>query len=157
MTLPHSATIGVGVLAIRADGRILLGWRITDPRNPCWSLPGGHLEPGESFEQAAVRELREETGLEAESAVPFALVVDERAGGARVTAGVLVHLREGTAEAREPHAFSRWEWLADGKRPYFDATSHLLDAWYGRPGRPSARYVLTADTVRHSQDTRGTL
>ena len=31
-----------------------------------WSLPKGKLEPGETFEQAAVREIQEETGCEAE-------------------------------------------------------------------------------------------
>ena len=33
-----------------------------------WSLPGGHIEPGEMAQAAAVREVREETGVEAELA-----------------------------------------------------------------------------------------
>jgi ADP-ribose pyrophosphatase YjhB (NUDIX family) len=33
-----------------------------------WSLPGGHIEPGETASAAAVREVREETGVEAELA-----------------------------------------------------------------------------------------
>ena len=37
-----------------------------------WGLPKGHLEPGESSEEAAVREVQEETGLEA--------VIEERLG-----------------------------------------------------------------------------
>lgn len=31
-----------------------------------WSLPGGHIEPGETARSAALREVREETGIEAE-------------------------------------------------------------------------------------------
>jgi 8-oxo-dGTP diphosphatase len=42
------------------DGRVLLVHRA---RYDDWSLPKGKLEPGESWEAAAVREVREETGL----------------------------------------------------------------------------------------------
>lgn len=49
------------------EGRILLTHLRTDlfDRNE-WTLPGGGLEPYESPEQAALREMREETGLEVE-------------------------------------------------------------------------------------------
>ena len=43
------------------DGRVLLVHR---PRYDDWTLPKGKLDPGETFEQAALREVREETGLE---------------------------------------------------------------------------------------------
>jgi 8-oxo-dGTP diphosphatase len=50
------------------DGRVLLVMRGKQPRGGLWSLPGGKLEPGESDAEAAVREVREETGLAAELA-----------------------------------------------------------------------------------------
>jgi 8-oxo-dGTP pyrophosphatase MutT (NUDIX family) len=56
---------GAGCLVINQDGQILLGRR-TD--NGMWSTPGGHVDPGESFEEAALRELREEAGLVAREA-----------------------------------------------------------------------------------------
>ncbi|MFY9230710.1 MAG: NUDIX hydrolase [Candidatus Nanopelagicales bacterium] len=39
-----------------------------------WCLPKGHIEPGESAEQAAVREVREETGIEAEVVAPLGTI-----------------------------------------------------------------------------------
>jgi ADP-ribose pyrophosphatase YjhB (NUDIX family) len=44
-------------------GKVLIAKRI---RPPLWSLPGGRIEPGETPEAAAARELLEETGVEAE-------------------------------------------------------------------------------------------
>lgn len=49
------------------EGRILLVQRGREPALGLWSIPGGHVEPGESAEQAAVRETFEETGLRVRS------------------------------------------------------------------------------------------
>lgn len=55
----------VGVVCLRG-GEVLLIRRGTPPRLNQWSLPGGRLEWGETLEVAALRELKEETGVEAE-------------------------------------------------------------------------------------------
>lgn len=58
-------TPAVGVVCLKDDA-VLLIRRGTPPRQDEWSLPGGRLEPGERLADAALRELREETGVEAE-------------------------------------------------------------------------------------------
>lgn len=55
----------VGVVCLRGD-EVLLIRRGTPPRQGEWSLPGGRIEAGERTVDAALRELREETGVEAE-------------------------------------------------------------------------------------------
>lgn len=53
-----------GVVCVK-DGQVLLVRRGTPPMTGEWSLPGGRIEPGETAKDAALRELREETGVEA--------------------------------------------------------------------------------------------
>ena len=55
----------VGVVCLRGE-KVLLIRRGTPPRQGEWSLPGGRIEPGERAQAAALRELREETAVEAE-------------------------------------------------------------------------------------------
>jgi ADP-ribose pyrophosphatase YjhB (NUDIX family) len=56
---------GVGIAVIR-DGALLMVKRGRGPNAGLWAIPGGKVEYGESMPKAAVRELREETGIEVE-------------------------------------------------------------------------------------------
>lgn len=60
---PSRPVVGVGAVVWR-DGRVLLIRRGKPPLAGQWSLPGGAQELGETVEEAARREVREETGLE---------------------------------------------------------------------------------------------
>ncbi|NUU22702.1 MAG: NUDIX domain-containing protein [Streptomycetaceae bacterium] len=60
---PNSLVVAASVAIADRDGRILL-LRRADSGN--WSLPGGGIEFGESLVACAVREVREETGLDVE-------------------------------------------------------------------------------------------
>ena len=55
--------VGVGVLAERR-GKLLLVKRNHEPRFGEWSFPSGYVDAGEVVEEAAVRETKEETGLD---------------------------------------------------------------------------------------------
>jgi 8-oxo-dGTP pyrophosphatase MutT (NUDIX family) len=68
---PTRPAMSSGAVVMNADGRILLLRRADED---IWGLPKGTVEPGETLEEAALREVREETGLEVRLVRPLSEV-----------------------------------------------------------------------------------
>lgn len=88
-TAPHLPIAAAGIVCLSGDD-VLLVRRGAPPLEGSWSLPGGRIEWGERAGDAALRELREETGCEAELAglvdvvdAVFADPLSESGAGAR--------------------------------------------------------------------------
>ncbi|MEE1830499.1 bifunctional class I SAM-dependent methyltransferase/NUDIX hydrolase [Streptomyces sp. SP17KL33] len=128
---PHAA-VGVGVIVHGSDG-ILLGRH----RRRTWELAGGSVEAGESFAEAAVRELREEAGLVAAPGEVRVLgtLLDRVGDVVRVTVPVLVTQWSGVPQQCE-ETIGDWRfWPLNGlPGPLFIPSAQCLTAW--NPGLP---------------------
>ncbi|WP_328319421.1 (deoxy)nucleoside triphosphate pyrophosphohydrolase [Streptomyces sp. NBC_00388] len=125
--------------ALYDRGRLLAARRSAPPELAGrWELPGGKLEPGESAEQALVRELREELGVEAE---PLERIPGEWPLGR----GLVLHvwtarLTSGEARPLEDHDELRWlgpdeidtvDWLAQDRPAVAEAARRLRAGTHG--------------------------
>jgi 8-oxo-dGTP pyrophosphatase MutT (NUDIX family) len=102
-----------GLLPFREDGRMLLLQRPTGT----WEPPAGRLQPGESFEEGAVRELHEETGMLVSPERIIATWVGEAPSGRRLASVTYAGKTDG-GEVRlsDEHLDHRWvtleEWMS---------------------------------------------
>ncbi len=112
--LPHHP---IAVAVVRRRDRVLIGRRPTDGLlGGMWEFPGGKIEPGETPEAAAARELREEMCVEAEIGRLIA-VVPHAYSHFRIT----LHAFEAVWTSGEPcgRAVTEWRWVnTDELRDY---------------------------------------
>jgi 8-oxo-dGTP diphosphatase len=122
----NRAPLLVSAAIIHRHGRVLLGQRRkTDRHSLKWEFPGGKVEPGETPQQALVRELREELMIEAEVGSELARYEHDYPNGSRV------HLLFFTVQeyAGEPKGkvFEQICWAELESLPTFDFVEGDLD------------------------------
>lgn len=109
--MEHRPKVGIGVAVIK-DGKVLLGKRKNAHGEGDWCYPGGHLEYGESFEDCAVREVREEAGIEIQN-VRFGIVTNDIFSDENkhyITICLVADYASGEVHVREPDKCAQWQW-----------------------------------------------
>jgi len=119
--------VGIGVIIQNEHGQVLIGRR-KGSHSPYYSIPGGHLENGETFEVAARKEIMEETGLTLHNLHIVALTNNLRtyreSGKHYVSVTFLCTEFEGVPKVMEPEKCESWGWYEMNHlpQPHFDAS-----------------------------------
>jgi 8-oxo-dGTP diphosphatase len=121
----------IAAAIIVADRRVLLARRRVMEGQLSWQFPAGEVEVGESAEEAAAREAREEVGL----VVAPVKVLGERIHPATKRTMVYIgcEVTEGTAHVADPDELDRVEWCDRAKVaeyvpfPLFEPVQDYLD------------------------------
>ncbi|GAB5527937.1 MAG: NUDIX hydrolase [Roseivirga sp.] len=126
--------IGIGVIIKNAAGQVLVGKR-KGSHSPFYSIPGGHLEMGETFEQAAIKEVQEETGLTI--FYPRVICVSNNLdtykteGKHYVSVTLMADEFTGTPVVMEADKCDSWQWVNPEAlpQPHFDASAFAIECY----------------------------
>jgi len=112
MPAPLRPKVGIGTIIIK-NNKILLGKRLNAHGEGSWALPGGHLEYQESWEECAIREVKEETNLNIENP-KFVYITNDIFAKERkhyITIFMQTNLVTGDLKILEPDKCQEWKWF----------------------------------------------
>ncbi len=128
MNKQKQVQVGLGIIIIR-DNKILLGKRKNAHGAGEWSLPGGHQEYNEDWEETARRELKEETDMDLKQA-KFVSATNDRfpKEDKHYVTIFLQGIAYGEPKLMEPDKCEKWEWfdLDALPQPLFTPLNNLL-------------------------------
>jgi len=119
--------VGLGVIIVNSEGKVLIQKR-TGSHAQKYSIPGGGLEMGETFEAGAIREIQEEVGIEIKNpkviAVSNNLETYREEGVHYISVFLLAGSFEGEPQIMEPEKCAELLWCDphDLPQPHFDAS-----------------------------------
>jgi 8-oxo-dGTP diphosphatase len=104
---------------ILKDGKLLLGKRHEDPEKASsllngagtWTMPGGKLHFGETFEESATREVLEETGITLNKMNVICVNQDIIETAHFITIGLFSDTFSGEPKVMEPDEITEWRWF----------------------------------------------
>lgn len=126
--------MGLGIIIVNDKGQILVRRRIGS-HAPKFSIPGGALELGETFEEGAIREVQEECGITLSRPKVIALTNNLETfaeEGVHFISVILVARQfEGEPKITEPHRHTDQRWVdpTDLPEPHFDASRMAVDCY----------------------------
>jgi len=124
--------VGCGALIRNAQNEILLVKRLRDPEAEHWGFPGGKVDFGETDQQATIREVKEELGIDIKLAslahlVNYIDLENDQHWLAPVYNATIVN---GIPSIQEPDALSDWKWFSENNLPALltEATRQTVQA-----------------------------
>ena len=137
--MPEPTFAGTGVFVLRPDGKFLLQQRAPGRAGEgLWSVPGGRIDAGETWQETAVREVLEETGIGVADPSLLAVTSDRTQRPAWLTVWSRCEITE-TPEVRPLLAeVSDWRWVTVTEAHemplwagHWLALTGQLGGWYG--------------------------
>lgn len=117
--MPQKFRSAVHLFFFNQQGRTLLSLRCNTGYMDGWySVVAGHIEPGETIEQASMREAREEIGVElAPEEIEVVGVMHRRDGEERIDFFIHVHTWRGQPANQEPEKCDCIDWFSPDDLP----------------------------------------
>lgn len=121
--------VGIGILVFK-DKKVLLGKRKFSHGKGEYAFPGGHMEFGESFEDCAKRECREEAGIEITNVRFLRLSNMKKYDKHYVDIGLAADWKSGEVKVMERTKISEWDWyeVDNLPKPLFGVIEQTMKA-----------------------------
>jgi len=126
--------VGIGVIIVNEQSQILIGKR-KGSHAPYFSIPGGHLELGETFEETAIREIKEEAGIDIIDPKVICITNDldtyKYENKHYVSVVLVCHQFRGEAKLKEPDKCEGWQWVNPKNLPlpHFTASRMAVECY----------------------------
>lgn len=135
MSTVDGVVVGVGVIITNSQGQILMGKR-SSKHAPYWSIFGGHVDAGESFETCAIREIKEEIGIDITAPTVFGISnnINTYHQEGKHTVSICMHVEyNGDIEPQimEKDKCESLMWVSPNElpEPHFEASRNAIGLW----------------------------